>query len=66
MNKTIKFIILLAGLVVTLYGIYQIISPEASVDIGIAEFESQDNKNSFITTGFGIVLLLIGLLVKKK
>lgn len=65
MNKTVKLILTLAGAVVTIYGIYRVITPEASVDIGIAEFESQDNKDDFITMGIGILVLLMGLFVKK-
>lgn len=66
MNKTIKLILIIAGIALTAYGVYQIIAPEASVDIGIAEFEKQNNKSGYITTGVGIVTLLIGFFVGKK
>lgn len=66
MNKTVKLILTLVGIVLTIYGLYRVITPEASVDIGIAEFESQNNKNGYITMGVGMVILLMGLFVKRK
>lgn len=66
MNKSIKLILIFVGIVLTAYGIYKIITPEAAVDIGIAEFESQNNKDGYITIGFGIVALITGFFVKKK
>ncbi|APG64725.1 hypothetical protein LPB136_04830 [Tenacibaculum todarodis] len=66
MNKTIKTILIVVGILLVAYGAYEIIVPEASLDIGIAEFEAQDNNSAYITLGAGIVTLLIGLFVNKK
>ncbi|MEZ4792941.1 MAG: hypothetical protein R2783_05630 [Gelidibacter sp.] len=66
MNKAIKAILLLVGLVLVGYGIYRLITPEASVDIGIAKVESQDNQDAYITIGLGLAALVIGFLGGKK
>ncbi|WP_405604711.1 hypothetical protein [Polaribacter sp. Asnod1-A03] len=66
MNTLIKTILIIAGIGLLIYGGYELINPEASLDIGIAEFESQDNTNAYITLGIGIVTLLAGVFVKKS
>nr|WP_299033850.1 hypothetical protein [uncultured Tenacibaculum sp.] len=66
MNKTIKLILLVIGVALTLYGVFKIVSPEASVDIGIAEFTEQNNKDAYITLGLGIVVLLVSFFTSKK
>lgn len=66
MNKTIKFIFLVAGIVLLLYGIYLLVIPETSIDLGIVDIEAQDNKNAYITIGLGLVSLLAGLFGGKK
>lgn len=66
MNKTIKLILTVIGAALTLYGIFKIISPEASVDIGIAEFTEQNNKDAYITLGLGVVILLLSFFTSKK
>ncbi|WP_299010435.1 hypothetical protein [uncultured Tenacibaculum sp.] len=66
MNKTIKLILIVIGVALTLYGVFKIVSPEASVDIGIAEFTEQNNKDAYITLGLGIVVLLVSFFTSKK
>ncbi|MDE0537030.1 hypothetical protein [Tenacibaculum sp. L6] len=66
MNKTIKLILIVIGVVLTLYGVFKIVSPETSVDIGIAEFTEQNNKDAYITLGLGIVVLLVSFFTSKK
>lgn len=66
MNKTIKTILLIVGLVLVAYGIYKMVTPEASVDLGVVEFEAQDNKDAYITIGLGLAALLLGFLGGKK
>lgn len=66
MNKTIKLIFLVAGVALLVYGIYLLIIPETSVDLGIVNIEAQDNKNAYITIGLGLVSLLAGLIGGKK
>lgn len=66
MNKTIKLIFLVGGIALLVYGIYLLIIPETSVDLGIVNIEAQDNKNAYITIGLGLVSLLAGLIGGKK
>ncbi|GFZ91518.1 hypothetical protein GCM10011531_24010 [Aquaticitalea lipolytica] len=66
MNKAIKLILLIVGLGLLGYGIYKLIIPETSVDIGIAEFEGQDNKDAYITIGLGLVAVVLSFLGGKK
>jgi TRAP-type C4-dicarboxylate transport system permease small subunit len=66
MNTTIKTILIVAGLALLIYGGYELVTPEASVDLGIAEFESQNNTNAYISIGIGIVALIASFVVKKK
>tara|TARA_R110002167_G_scaffold29977_19_gene99550 strand:+ start:1096 stop:1299 length:204 start_codon:yes stop_codon:yes gene_type:complete len=66
MNKSIKSVLLVAGAALLGYGIYQLIIPEASLDIGILKVEAQDNNNAYITIGLGILALAIGFLAGKR
>lgn len=66
MNNTIKSILIIVAIVILAYGGYQLITPEASVDIGIAEFESQENKSAYLTIGLGVLILLLTLITGKK
>lgn len=66
MNKIIKTFLIIAGIILIGYGIYKIISPEATVDIGIAEFNSQNNNNAYITLGIGIATLMVSFFIKKQ
>ena len=66
MNKAIKTILIVVGVVLIIYGVYKMIAPEASVDIGIAEFEAQDNKDAYITIGLGLVAVVLSFLGGKK
>lgn len=66
MNKSIKMILLVAGIVVLGYGIYTLIAPEAAVSIGSVDLlEVQDNNNAYITIGIGVVLLVVSQLGSK-
>lgn len=66
MNKTIKTILLVVGLILVVYGIYKLIAPEASVDLGVVEFEAQDNQDAYITIGLGLVSVVLSFLGGKK
>lgn len=60
MNSLIKTILIIVGVALLGYGGYLLVTPEASIDIGIAEASAQDNDNAYITIGLGLVALLIG------
>jgi len=66
MNKTIKMILLIAGVGLLGYGIYLLVMPETSLDLGIIDIETQDNKNAYITIVLGLVALAIGFIAGKK
>jgi hypothetical protein len=66
MNKTIKMILLIAGVGLLAYGIYLLVMPETSLDLGIVDIETQDNKNAYITIGLGLLALAIGFFAGKK
>jgi len=66
MRKTVQAILLLVGVILIGYGIYTLITPEASVDLGIVEAEVQDNNNSYVTIGLGIASVVLALLGSRK
>ncbi|MDO1500475.1 hypothetical protein Q2T40_10080 [Winogradskyella maritima] len=66
MNKTVKTVLLVAGVVLLGYGIYTMVVPEASMSVGPLSVEAQDNTNAYITIGLGVVALLASLLGGKK
>lgn len=61
MNSTLKMILIVAGILLLVFGLYHVIIPEASMDLGIIKFEAQNNSNShYIAIGVGLILILIG------
>ena len=66
MTKAIKTILLIVGVVLVIYGVYNLIAPEASVDLGIVKAEVQDNTNSYITIGLGLTAIVLTLLARKN
>ena len=66
MQKTIQGILLFVGIILIGYGIYTMITPEASVDLGIVEAEIQDNNDAYTTIGLGIASVVLSLLASRK
>lgn len=66
MNKTVKMILLIVGVVLIGYGIYTLVAPEASVSVAGLSVEAQDNKESYITIALGIAAVGLSLLAGKK
>lgn len=67
MNKSIKTILLVAGIILLGYGIFTLIQPETQVSIGDLDIlETQDNTNSYITIALGIVAIAISLVKGKS
>tara|TARA_R110001632_G_scaffold110795_1_gene221431 strand:- start:4424 stop:4627 length:204 start_codon:yes stop_codon:yes gene_type:complete len=66
MNKTIKMVLLVIGVVLVGYGVYTLIAPEASVSIGPLNMEAQDNTNSYITLAIGVVAIIAGAFAGNK
>ena len=66
MHKAIQAILLVVGVLLIVYGLYTMITPEASVDLGIVEAEIQDNNNAYVTIGFGLALIFLALLASRR
>ncbi|MFD0991508.1 hypothetical protein ACFQ1R_15520 [Mariniflexile jejuense] len=67
MNKGVKSILIIVGVVLLGYGIYTMIIPETQISIGDLDLvEKQDNTNAYITIGLGLVALLISFFGGKK
>jgi uncharacterized membrane protein HdeD (DUF308 family) len=67
MNKTIKTVLLIIGVILLVYGIYTMITPETKISIGDLELlKVQDNTNSYIVIGLGLVAIVLSLLKGKE
>lgn len=66
MNKNVKLILLVVGIVLVVYGIYTMIAPEASVSLGGLSVEAQDNTDSYITIALGLVAIALNFVAGKK
>ena len=66
MRKMIPQILQIVGLILVVYGIYQVVSPEASVDLGIVEATAQDNTDAYTTLGIGVLAVVLGFFMGKK
>ncbi|RCS26117.1 hypothetical protein DUT90_10085 [Polaribacter sp. WD7] len=67
MNKSIKLVLVIVGIILVTYGIYTMIIPETQVSIGDLDLiESQNNTSSYVTIGLGILAIAIALIKAKK
>ncbi len=67
MNKSIKTVLLIAGILLIGYGIYTLIQPETQVSIGDLDLvKTQENTDSYITIALGIIAATIGLIKSRK
>jgi hypothetical protein len=67
MNKTIKTILLVIGVILLVYGIYTLVIPETEISIGDLNLvKVQDNTNSYITIGLGLVAVILSLMKGKN
>lgn len=66
MHKAIQAILLVVGVFLIGYGLYSMITPEASVDLGIVEAEIQDNNNAYVNMGFGLAAIILSLLAGRR
>jgi hypothetical protein len=67
MNKTIKTVLLLIGIILLVYGIYTMVTQDTQVSIGKLDLlKVQDNTNSYIVIGLGIVAIVLSLLKGKE
>jgi hypothetical protein len=67
MNKTIKTVLLIVGIILLAYGIYTMVIPETQLSIGDLDLlEVQDNTNAYITIGLGILAVALSLIKEKS
>lgn len=67
MNKTIKTVLLIIGLLLAGYGIFMLVQPETDISIGDLDLvQAQDNTNAYITIGIGIAAIALSLIGGKK
>lgn len=66
MHKAIQAILLVVGVFLIGYGLYSMITPEASIDLGIVEAEIQDNNNAYVNMGFGLAAIILSLLAGRR
>ncbi|MEQ3498825.1 hypothetical protein ABMY20_03590 [Tenacibaculum sp. SSH1-16] len=67
MNKPIKSVLLIAGIVILVYGIYTLIQPETQISIGDIDLvKAQNNTNSYLSITIGIVAIVISSFAGKK
>jgi hypothetical protein len=67
MNKTIKTVLLLIGIILLVYGIYTMVTQDTQVSIGKLDLlKVQDNTNSYIVIGLGLVAIVLSLVKGKE
>lgn len=67
MNNVLKFVLLIIGLGLVGYGIYDLVTPEFSIDAGPLQVEAHgDNTQSYAMIIFGILALAGGLAFRKR
>ncbi|MFC4267898.1 hypothetical protein [Polaribacter marinivivus] len=67
MNKNIKTILLVVGIILLAYGFYTMVVPETKVAVGdISLVEAQDNTNAYIAIALGILAVVLSLIKGSK
>jgi hypothetical protein len=67
MDRTIKSILLLIGIALLFYGIYTLVIPETQISIEEIDLvKVQENTNSYLTVGIGLVAIVLSLINPKK
>jgi hypothetical protein len=66
MNSTIKTVLLVVGILLIGYGVYTMLAPEASIDLGVVSAEVQDNNDAYITIALGLVAVVLSRVGGKK
>ncbi|PSG89471.1 hypothetical protein [Aurantibacter aestuarii] len=66
MNNLVSIVLRVVGLILLGYGIYQVIMPEASVDLGVVKAIAQDNSDAYVTMGLGLLSIGLGYFIGRK
>ncbi len=66
MNRTVKTVLLIAGIILLIYGICTMIIPKTEISkVSLDLVKIQNNSISYITIGFGIVAIFLSLIKEK-
>jgi len=66
MNRTVKTVLLMAGIILLIYGICTMIIPKTEISkVSLDLVKLQNNSISYITIGFGIVAIFLSLIKEK-
>ncbi|WP_438977611.1 hypothetical protein [Polaribacter sp.] len=67
MNKNLKTILLVVGIILLAYGFYTMVVPETKVAVGdVSLLEAQDNTNAYIAIALGILAVVLSLIKGKN
>ena len=67
MKNTLKIVLLVVGILLVVYGLYTLLTPEVSMEAGPLKVEAQgDNTQSYAMIGLGVLALLGGVAFNKK
>ncbi|PTX42018.1 hypothetical protein C8P64_2432 [Christiangramia gaetbulicola] len=67
MNNVLKFVLLIIGVGLVGYGVYNLVTPEFAIDAGPLQFEAHgDNTQSYAMIVFGLLSLIGGLAFNKR
>ena len=67
MNNVLKFVLLIIGVGLIGYGVYQLVTPEFAIDAGPLQVEAHGDKTqSYAMIVFGILSLVGGLAFRKR
>lgn len=67
MNNVLKFVLLIIGIGLVGYGLYDLLTPEFAIDAGPLQVEAHgDNTQSYAMIIFGILSLVGGLAFRKR
>ena len=59
MNKIVKFSLLIVGLVLVGYGIYNLFAPESTLAINDMNLDNKDHNDAYITIVLGLVAVVL-------
>ncbi|CAN5321750.1 hypothetical protein BH23BAC2_BH23BAC2_14320 [soil metagenome] len=67
MNNTLKVVLLVVGVLLVVYGLYTLFTPEVSMQAGPLKVEAQgDNTQSYAMIVLGILALVGGVAFNKR
>lgn len=67
MNNTLKIVLIVVGILLLVYGLYTLFTPEVSMQAGPIKVEAQgDNTQAYAMIGVGILSLIAGAAFGKR